>query len=122
LLPKQEGAKVLDVGCGSGYLTACLAYMAGPSGTVVGIEHIRELVDLSRRNIEHGNIDLLQQDAEDADHIRVKFVFGDGRLGWEEDAPYDAIHVGAGSAEGVPQPLIDQLKKGGRLVCPGERL
>lgn len=41
----------------------------------------------------------------------------DGRLGWPEFAPYDAIHVGAAAQE-IPQPLIDQLKPGGRMVIP----
>ncbi|KAF6176944.1 hypothetical protein GIB67_027744 [Kingdonia uniflora] len=41
----------------------------------------------------------------------------DGRLGWEDSAPYDAIHVGAAASE-IPQPLVDQLKVGGRMVIP----
>lgn len=41
----------------------------------------------------------------------------DGRLGWPEMAPYDAIHVGAAASE-IPQPLIEQLKPGGRMVIP----
>ena len=44
-------------------------------------------------------------------------VVTDGRLGWPECAPYDAIHVGAAAPE-IPQPLIDQLKPGGRMVIP----
>jgi len=46
-----DGAKVLDVGSGSGYLTACFAHMVEPNGKVYGIEHIAELVKISRQNI-----------------------------------------------------------------------
>ena len=47
----------------------------------------------------------------------IKIICGDGRLGYPEEAPYDAIHVGA-AAETVPDALIDQLAPGGRLVLP----
>jgi protein-L-isoaspartate(D-aspartate) O-methyltransferase len=56
----KEGAKALDVGSGSGYLTACMAVMVGNEGRVIGVEHIPELVDLSVRNIAKGNADLLK--------------------------------------------------------------
>ena len=45
------------------------------------------------------------------------FLSVDGRQGWPEFAPYDAIHVGAAAPE-IPQPLLDQLKPGGRMVIP----
>lgn len=45
------------------------------------------------------------------------FSEGDGRLGYEKHAPYDIIHVGAAAAK-TPQHLLNQLKKGGRLICP----
>ena len=61
---------------GSGYLTACMAEMVGTSGKVVGIEHIPELVEQSKRNIERGNADLLESG-------RVLLVTGDGRQGYE---------------------------------------
>ncbi|GMR62900.1 hypothetical protein PMAYCL1PPCAC_33095, partial [Pristionchus mayeri] len=54
-----EGAKALDIGSGSGYLTAAMAIMVGPRGKVVGIEHIPELVEMSKRNIEKHHGDLL---------------------------------------------------------------
>ena len=47
----------------------------------------------------------------------VSYLVGDGTIGWREYGPYDAILVGAGSPT-VPQPLIDQLAVGGRLLCP----
>ena len=106
----QEGKSALDVGSGSGYLTACMAVMVGKTGTVVGIDHVRQLVESARVNIAKGNSDLFKPDG------RLQLVTGDGRLGFK-DGQFDAIHVGAASAE-IPKELIKQLKVGGRLVVP----
>ncbi|XP_071963222.1 protein-L-isoaspartate(D-aspartate) O-methyltransferase-like isoform X2 [Antedon mediterranea] len=106
----KEGNKALDVGSGSGYLTACMSYMVGAEGLVVGIDHIKELVDGSREHIQQGNPELLDSD-------RIKLVIGDGRLGDPEHAPYDAIHVGA-AAPTIPEALLEQLKPGGRMIVP----
>lgn len=46
-----DGARALDVGSGSGYLSACMAFMVGPRGRVVGIEHIPELIEVSTKNV-----------------------------------------------------------------------
>ncbi|NXA26776.1 PIMT methyltransferase, partial [Ibidorhyncha struthersii] len=54
-----EGAKALDVGSGSGYLTACFARMMGPTGKAVGVEHIKELVHESIRNVQEDDPTLL---------------------------------------------------------------
>lgn len=62
-----EGQNALDVGSGSGYLTMCMAIMVGNSGKVVGIEHIPELVNFAKGNIEKNMPDMLQNG-------RVKFV------------------------------------------------
>ncbi|KAM4662726.1 protein-L-isoaspartate(D-aspartate) O-methyltransferase-like [Discoglossus pictus] len=105
-----EGAKALDVGSGSGYLTACFARMVGLTGKVVGIEHIDHLIQDAIQNVQHDDPTLLSSG-------RIKFVVGDGRLGHPEDGPYDAIHVGA-AAEIVPQELLKELKPGGRLILP----
>ncbi|KAL0969634.1 hypothetical protein UPYG_G00230100 [Umbra pygmaea] len=105
-----DGASALDVGSGSGYLTACFARMIGPTGTVVGIEHIDELVETSVRNVQADDPELLSSG-------RLKLVVGDGRLGYPDGAPYDAIHVGA-AAPTLPEALLEQLKPGGRLVLP----
>ncbi|KAJ0106090.1 hypothetical protein Patl1_18189 [Pistacia atlantica] len=96
---------------GTGYLTACFAVMVGPQGRAVGVEHIPELVNSSIKNIEKSAVAPLLKEGSLAVHV------GDGRQGWPEFAPYDAIHVGAAAAE-IPQALIDQLKPGGRLVIP----
>ena len=105
-----EGGTALDVGSGSGYLTACLAHMVGPTGCAVGIEHIDQLTTLAKENFKRGCPDLLETD-------RILLVTGDGRLGYPDKAPFDCIHVGA-AAGLVPTALHDQLKPGGRLVVP----
>jgi protein-L-isoaspartate(D-aspartate) O-methyltransferase len=48
---------------------------------------------------------------------RIKIIQGDGRLGFAEYGPYDAIHVGAAAVK-IPDELLIQLKKGGRMICP----
>ncbi|KAK2747904.1 hypothetical protein FQN57_001495 [Myotisia sp. PD_48] len=123
LLPYlHPGSRVLDVGCGSGYLTHVLANLitddssppSSSNGHVVGIDHIQGLVDLSRNNMAK---------SEDGRQLmesgKVKFVKGDGRQGWPEGGPYDAIHVGAAAATFHPA-LIEQLKAPGRMFIPVE--
>lgn len=109
LLPfLRSGAKVLDVGSGSGYLTHVLAELVKPSGRVIGVDHIQGLVDLANKNMaksEEGR-SLLESGA-------AKFIKADGRLGCPSEGPYDAIHVGAAAAE-HHQVLVDQLKAPGR--------
>ncbi|VDK42254.1 unnamed protein product [Anisakis simplex] len=106
----KEGDNALDVGSGSGYLTVCMAQMIGETGKVVGIDHIKELVDLSKRNIEKHHSDLLTSG-------RVIMVEGDGREGYAPCAPYKAIHVGAAAPE-LPPKLLEQLAPGGRMLIP----
>ncbi|XP_066141217.1 protein-L-isoaspartate(D-aspartate) O-methyltransferase isoform X1 [Euwallacea fornicatus] len=105
-----NGTRALDVGSGSGYLTACIAKIMGAKGITVGIDHIPELVEFSKQNVLKDNPELINTG-------QVLLVSGDGRQGYPELAPYDAIHVGA-AAPNLPQALIDQLKVGGRLIIP----
>ncbi|KAM3387677.1 hypothetical protein ACQJBY_010491 [Aegilops geniculata] len=107
----QPGMHALDVGSGSGYLTACFAMMVGPEGRAVGIEHIPELVVASTENVERSAAAALMKDGS------LSFHVSDGRLGWPDAAPYHAIHVGAAAPE-IPRPLLEQLKPGGRMVIP----
>ncbi|CAA0820945.1 Protein-L-isoaspartate O-methyltransferase 1 [Striga hermonthica] len=107
----KPGMRALDVGSGTGYLTACFAIMVGPQGCVVGVEHIPELAESSVKNIEKSEAATLLREGLLSIHVV------DGRQGWPEASPYDAIHVGAASPE-IPPALIDQLKPGGRLVIP----
>jgi len=118
LLPLlHSNSKVLDVGSGSGYLTHVLANLVEPDGKVIGIDHIQGLVDLAHRNIS--------KSAEGKELLtsgRVQFIKADGRKGWPEGAPYDAIHVGAAAVEAHGS-LVDQLKAPGRMFIPvGDRL
>ncbi|MGH7830469.1 MAG: protein-L-isoaspartate(D-aspartate) O-methyltransferase [Candidatus Binatia bacterium] len=94
--------KVLEVGTGSGYQTAILAELCR---NVFSIEKIRSLAMRAREIL-------------DALHYyNVAIHVGDGTLGWNEHAPFDAILVTAGSPT-VPQPLLEQLALGGKLVIP----
>ncbi|XP_046389034.1 protein-L-isoaspartate(D-aspartate) O-methyltransferase isoform X3 [Ischnura elegans] len=105
-----EGKKALDVGSGSGYLTVCMALMVGSTGKAIGIDHIADLVEFSRENVRKDKPELLTSG-------RVTLIEGDGRQGYAEEAPFDAIHVGA-AAPSLPQELVNQLKPGGRMIIP----
>uniref|UniRef100_A0A914LQZ5 Protein-L-isoaspartate(D-aspartate) O-methyltransferase n=1 Tax=Meloidogyne incognita TaxID=6306 RepID=A0A914LQZ5_MELIC len=105
-----DASHVLDIGSGSGYLSACFAKLVGPRGKVIGVDHIEELVNTSIVNVRKQNADLLSSG-------RLHLFVADGRLGWPAAAPYQAIHVGAASEE-LPRTLVDQLAPGGRMVIP----
>ena len=94
--------KVLEVGTGSGYQTAILAEL---SEKVFSIERIRPLALRARK--------LLYE----LGYFNVEIKIFDGTFGWVEESPFDAILVTAGSPD-IPQPLIDQLTTGGKLVIP----
>lgn len=93
---------VLEIGTGSGYQTAILAEL---SRWVYTIERIRPLMEDAKRILA------------ELGYRNVFFKAFDGTLGWKEYEPYDAIIVAAGAPK-MPQPLLDQLADGGRLVIP----
>ena len=105
-----EGSNVLDIGFGSGYLTVAMSKMMNDKGCVVGIEHLKDLYDLGKKNISKKRKELL-------DTKKIRLILGDGRLGYKEKAPYKCIHVGAAS-ENIPKELFNQLEIGGRLLIP----
>jgi len=109
LLP---GAKVLDVGSGSGYLTHVIAELIKPKGKVIGVDHIQPLVDMALRNMQKS-----EEGAQLLATGAVEFVKADGRLGYPSEAPYDAIHVGAAAVEHHTA-LEEQLKAPGRMFVP----
>jgi protein-L-isoaspartate(D-aspartate) O-methyltransferase len=102
LLEVNSESRVLEIGAGSGYQTAILAKVAGQ---VFSIERIASLAREAQSRIRQLNIY----------NATVKCF--DGTLGWAANAPYDAILVAAGGPT-VPEPLVAQLKVGGRLVVP----
>ncbi len=94
--------KVLEIGTGSGYQTAILAEL---SEKVFSVERIRPLALRARK--------LLYE----LGYFNVEIKIFDGTFGWVEESPFDAMIVTAGSPD-IPQPLVDQLAIGGRLVIP----
>jgi protein-L-isoaspartate(D-aspartate) O-methyltransferase len=101
-LALSEGARVLEVGTGSGYQAAVLALIATD---VTSIERHEALASQARERLTR------------LGYLNVRIVVGDGTRGWPDLAPYDGIVVTAG-APSVPEALRKQLTDGGRLVIP----
>ena len=105
LEPKAEDV-VLEIGTGSGYQAAVLSPLVKEVYTIEIVEALGKKAEATLRNLKYENV-----------HVKV----GDGYKGWPEHAPFDKIIVTC-SPEDIPQPLVDQLKEGGRMVIPlGER-
>lgn len=102
LLQVEPGDKVLEVGTGSGYQAAILTEIGAE---VYTIEYIESLMEKAKERTEK------------AGYAGIHFLAGDGTIGWPEHAPYNGIVVTAGAPQ-IPQPLVDQLAEGGRLVLP----
>jgi len=101
LQPKRKD-RVLEIGTGSGYQAAVLAELAGEVYSIEIIEPLAKTAEATLRRLGYKN-------------VQVKA--GDGYKGWPEHAPFDAITVTC-APDHVPQPLIDQLKEGGRMIIP----
>ena len=102
LLRPRPDEKVLEIGTGSGYLTALLALTAD---RVYSVERVRELSQRARKAL-----DLLS-------FRNVALLVGDGTIGWRKYAPFDVIVVSAASPS-IPPALVDQLADGGRMLIP----
>lgn len=129
-LDPKEGEKILDIGAGSGWTTALLAYIVSqkrnlksqgsnskqiltsksqiPKGKVIALEIIPELVEFGRKNVEKYNF--IKKGI-------VEFVCADGSKGYLKEAPYDKILCSA-TAKELPKAWKQQLKIGGRIVTP----
>lgn len=106
LLDVQPGDRVLDVGAGSAWTTALLAHLTGPTGSVVGVERIPELVTVGATNLEQTGMPW------------ARLVLATpGVLGSPDDGPFERILVSA-EAETLPRVLVDQLVPGGVMVIP----
>ena len=99
-LEPVPGMKVLEIGTGSGYQAAVLAYLGCE---VYTIERLEELAEHAKRVL--------------ADYGSVTIRHGDGYAGWPEEAPYEAIIVTA-APQAIPEKLLEQLKDGGKMIVP----
>lgn len=102
LLELQGQEKVLEIGTGSGYQAAVLAELCKEVYTIEIIPELGKRAENLLKELGYSNI-----------FVRI----GDGYLGWQEFAPYDRIIVTC-APEHIPQPLVDQLKDGGKMVIP----
>ncbi len=102
LIGPRRAHRVLEIGTGSGYQAAVLAAIVD---TVYTIEIVQPLADAAARRLKG------------LGYPNIVVRWGDGYNGWKEKAPFDAIVVTA-APDHVPQPLIDQLAEGGRMVIP----
>jgi protein-L-isoaspartate(D-aspartate) O-methyltransferase len=101
-LALSPASRVLEVGTGSGYVTALLAELAAQ---VFSVERHAVLADAARRLLDH------------LGYTNVRVIVGDGSQGFAQGAPYDAIIVSAAALE-LPRALLPQLAEGGRMIIP----
>ena len=107
-LSPKPGEKILDIGSGSGWQTALLAYIVGETGKVVAIERISELVKIAKENISKFNF--IKKGI-------VELIEGNALNGYSKEAPYDKIIAAASGGE-LPEAWKEQLKVGGVIVAP----
>jgi protein-L-isoaspartate(D-aspartate) O-methyltransferase len=103
-LEPRRTHRILEIGTGSGYQTAILAYLAA-SGTVFTVERLPDLLVEAEERFRRLGL------------TNIETRLGDGAAGWPEEAPFNDIIVAA-AAPRIPEPLTAQLAPGGRLVIP----
>lgn len=105
LVKDRQPGKVLEVGTGCGYQAAVLASLGAGAAEVYSIERIRELLDRARANLRELRLK------------NLRLAHGDGAAGLENAAPFDSIILAAAAPE-MPQALLRQLARGGRMILP----
>lgn len=108
LLQPQPGETILDIGAGSGWTSALLAWCVGEKGKVFAIERIPELCEFGKNNVAKYNF---------INRGIVEFICADGARGLPDKAPFDRI-IAAASAQEIPNTWKEQLKIGGKMVLP----
>ncbi|OGG43749.1 protein-L-isoaspartate O-methyltransferase, partial [Candidatus Jorgensenbacteria bacterium RIFCSPLOWO2_12_FULL_42_11] len=108
LLEPKPTEKILEVGAGSGWVSALLAQIVGEKGRVCAIERVPEICKFGKRNI--AKYDFIEKGI-------VNFVCGDASKGYLKAAPFDKV-IAAAAGEEVPSAWKEELKIGGRLVMP----
>jgi protein-L-isoaspartate(D-aspartate) O-methyltransferase len=102
LLDLQPGERVLEIGTGSGYQSAVLSRLAGEVYSIEIVPELARAAEERLKKLGYGNVTVRE---------------GDGYRGWPEHAPFDGIIVTAAPPR-IPEPLLDQLAAGGRMVIP----
>ena len=101
-LESKPGHRVLEIGTGSGYQAAVLALLVKEVYSIEIVKPLAERAVKDLKRLGYGN-------------VRVKA--GDGYRGWKEHAPFDAVIVTC-APDHVPEPLVEQLREGGRMIIP----
>lgn len=105
LAASNGASKILEIGTGSGYLTALLARIVGESGEIFSVEYIAELKEFAGSNLKKYNFK------------NINLFTGDGKKGLIDFAPFDKI-ISSASGDEIPKAWKSQLKIGGRIVAP----
>jgi protein-L-isoaspartate(D-aspartate) O-methyltransferase len=104
LIDVEPGDEVLEIGTGCGYHAAVTAELLGEEGTLYSVEYSEELAEQAREDLKRLGYDV---------EIRI----GDGRDGWPEHAPFDAVYFTCAATE-LPDPVVEQTRVGGRILAP----
>ena len=104
LLDVESGDRVFEIGTGCGYHAAVVAEIVGP-GNVYSVEYVPELADSARERLERLGYDVT---------VRA----GDGRTAFPDEPPFDVVYLTCAPTDGVPDPIVDRVRTGGRVVAP----